>query len=71
MERFRNSGSNFYSLVLMDIWMPVMNIYDASRAIRALDREEAKRVPIIAITADVFVEDSQNAKAAGMVGHIA
>ena len=55
----------------MDIQMPVMNGYEAARAIRSMDRPDAKTVPIIAMTADAFVEDIQNAKSAGMNGHMA
>lgn len=50
--------------------MPVMNGYEAARAIRTLPREDAKTVPIIAMTADAFVEDIQNAGEAGMNGHM-
>lgn len=58
-------------MILMDIQMPVMDGYEATRAIRALPREDAKMVPIIAMTADAFVEDIQNSAAAGMNGHMA
>lgn len=60
-----------YDAVLMDIQMPVMNGYDASRAIRSLDDNEKASVPIIAMTANAFAEDVQAAKDAGMNGHIA
>ena len=69
--KFEESPPFTYDLILMDIQMPVMNGYDAARAIRALPREDAKSVPIIAMTADAFVEDIQNAEAAGMNGHMA
>lgn len=71
VKRFKESPPNYYSLILMDIQMPVMNGYEAARAIRLMDRPDAKAVPIIAMTADAFVEDIQNAKAAGMNGHMA
>ena len=71
VRRFRESEPGHYALVLMDIQMPVMNGYDAARAIRALPRGDARAVPIIAMTADAFVEDVRNAQAAGMDGHIA
>lgn len=68
---FRASTPGYYSLILMDIQMPVMNGYEAARAIRALSRPDAGTVPIIAMTADAFVEDIRNAEAAGMNGHMA
>jgi CheY-like chemotaxis protein len=60
-----------YDLVLMDVQMPVMNGYEATRAIRSLDREDTKKLPIIAMTANAFAEDVQAAKGAGMNAHIA
>lgn len=71
VRRFRESEIGHYALVLMDIQMPLMNGYEATRAIRALARSDAGTVPIIAMTADAFVEDIRNAEAAGMNGHIA
>lgn len=71
VKRFKESPLNYYSLILMDIQMPVMNGYKAARAIRSIDRADAGSVPIIAMTADAFVEDIQNAKEAGMNGHMA
>ena len=71
VNRFKESPPGFYSLILMDIQMPVMNGYEAARAIRSLGRADAVSVPIIAMTADAFVEDIQNSKAAGMNGHMA
>ena len=56
---------------LMDIMMPVMNGYEATKMIRSLDREDAKEVPIIAMTANAFTEDRKRAKAAGMDEHVA
>lgn len=70
VDKFEESAPFFYDLILMDIQMPVMNGYEAAQAIRALPREDAKTVPIIAMTADAFVEDIQNAKEAGMNGHM-
>ena len=58
-------------LVLMDIMMPVMNGYEAAKMIRSLDREDAKVIPIIAMTANAFTEDKMRAKEAGMDEHIA
>ena len=58
-------------LVLMDIMMPVMNGYEATKMIRSLDREDAKKIPIIAMTANAFTEDRIRAKEAGMNEHVA
>ena len=60
-----------YDLILMDIQMPKMNGYDATRAIRAMNRDYCKKIPIIAMTANAFAEDVQAAKTAGMNEHIA
>jgi signal transduction histidine kinase/DNA-binding response OmpR family regulator len=62
--------ANYYHMVFMDIQMPVMNGYDAARAIRADGREDLKTLPIIAMTADAFAEDVKRAKEAGMNSHI-
>ena len=70
LRRFEESQPGYYALILMDIQMPVMNGYEAARAIRSLTREDAKTVPIVAMTADAFVEDIENAIAAGMNGHL-
>ena len=69
-ELFRASQPEQYRAVLMDIQMPVMNGYEATRAIRALDRPDAKTVPILAMTADAFEESVRAAAAAGMNGYI-
>ena len=58
-------------MILMDIQMPVMNGYEAARAIRSADREDAGRIPIFAMTADAFSEDIIMAKEAGMNSHFA
>lgn len=58
-------------MILMDVQMPVMNGYEATKAIRALDRAGAKTVPVLAMTADAFAEDIQAAKDAEMNGHMA
>lgn len=68
---FTQSPLRHYTAVLMDIQMPVMNGYEAARAIRALDREDAAEVPIIAMTADAFAEDVMRTQNAGMNAHIA
>lgn len=64
------SETGYYDLILMDIQMPVMNGYDATCAIRAIEREDARRVPIVAMTANAFLEDVQKAKASGMNEHM-
>ena len=58
-------------LVLLDVMMPVMNGYEATKMIRSLDREDAKKIPIIAMTANAFTEDRIRAKEAGMDEHVA
>ena len=70
LEKFKQSEIGFYDVVLMDIRMPVMNGYDAAKALRALEREDAA-LPIIAMTADAFSEDIEYAKECGMNEHIA
>lgn len=71
VEQFKQSEKGHYSAILMDIQMPVMNGYEATKQIRALTREDAQDIPIIALTANVFVTDAMAAKAAGMNDHIA
>lgn len=71
VRSFSNSAEGYYSLIFMDIQMPVMNGYDAARAIRAIDRADAGRIPIIAMTANAFTDDVEAAMAAGMNEHIA
>ena len=71
IELFRNSEPGEFDVILMDIMMPVMNGYEATKMIRSLDREDAKEVPIIAMTANAFTEDRLRAKEAGMDEHVA
>ena len=71
VELFRKSKPGEFDVILMDIMMPVMNGYEATKMIRALDREDAKTIPIIAMTANAFTEDRLRAKEAGMDEHIA
>ena len=71
VELFRKSEPGEFDVILMDIMMPVMNGYEATKMIRSLDREDAKEVPIIAMTANAFTEDRIRAKAAGMDEHVA
>ena len=71
VELFRNSEPGEFDVILMDIMMPVMNGYEATKMIRSLDREDAKEIPIIAMTANAFTEDRIRAKEAGMDEHVA
>ncbi len=71
LERFSRAEKDEFDAILMDVQMPVMNGYEASRAIRALEREDAGTIPIIAMTANAFAEDVKDALAAGMNAHIA
>lgn len=71
VERFIAATAGQYDAILMDVQMPVMNGYEAARKIRALQRADAKTIPIIAMTANAFAEDVKDAKDAGMDDHIA
>ena len=71
VELFEKSRPGEFDVILMDIMMPVMNGYEATKMIRSLDREDAKVIPIIAMTANAFAEDRLRAKEAGMNEHIA
>ena len=65
------SAEGYYDIILMDIQMPVMNGYEASRALRAMGRKDAQEIPIIAMTANAFREDVEEAMQAGMTEHLA
>lgn len=65
-----NSAAGEYDLILMDVQMPVMNGYEATRRIRKLQRADLRELPIIAMTANAFAEDMQEARAVGMNGHV-
>ena len=71
LEMFQASQPGDYRLILMDLRMPVMNGYEATQAIRALDRPDAASIPIIAMTADAFSEDVHKCLACGMNAHMA
>ena len=71
VEKVAASNPGDYDVVLMDIQMPVMNGYEAAQAIRQLENKELANIPIIAMTANAFSEDIQNARNAGMNDHIA
>ena len=71
VDIFRKSSPGEFDVILMDIMMPVMNGYEAAKMIRSLDREDAKVIPIVAMTANAFIEDRMRAKEAGMDEHIA
>ncbi|MDR3289208.1 MAG: response regulator [Peptococcaceae bacterium] len=71
VEMFKNSPEGTYDVVLMDVQMPRMDGYEATLAIRALERRDAKEVPIIALTANAFKEDIDRGVAAGMSSYLA
>ena len=71
LERFKASPEGHYNLIFMDIQMPVMNGYDSTRHIRALERPDIKSMPIVAMSANAFAEDIKLCKESGMNEHIA
>ncbi len=71
VDKFTEHEENYYDMIFMDIQMPVMNGYEATAAIRAMDRSDAKHVPIVAMTANAFAEDIRDSKRAGMNAHLA
>ena len=71
VERFANAAKGEFDAILMDVQMPVMNGYDATRAIRELNQGKGARIPIIAMTANAFAEDEKAALDAGMNAHVA
>ena len=71
VDLFRNNPPGTYDVILMDLMMPEMNGFEATRTIRALDRDDARRIPIIAMTANAFAEDKIRSLEAGMNAHTA
>lgn len=71
LKKFQSEPEGTYQLILMDLRMPVMDGYEATRQIRALDRQDAKQIPIVAMTADAFSDDIQKCFEAGMNAHVA
>ncbi|MDE5825790.1 MAG: response regulator, partial [Lachnospiraceae bacterium] len=71
VEKLRASKPGYYQIILMDVQMPVMNGYEATQAIRKLEDPQLASIPIIAMTANAFEEDKQEALRSGMNGHIA
>ena len=70
LQAFLDSGPGQYDLIMMDVQMPVMNGYEATKAIRRSSHKLAKTIPIIAMTANAFSEDIQHSLAAGMTAHV-
>jgi CheY-like chemotaxis protein len=70
VDLFAKSELGTYSAILMDVRMPVMDGIEATKAIRAMDRPDAKAIPIIAMTANAFEEDVQRSMQAGMTAHL-
>ena len=71
VDLFRENPPGTFDMILMDVMMPAMNGYEATRCIRSLERADAGKIPIIAMTANAFAEDVKSAKQAGMDAHIA
>lgn len=71
VQHFEDSEPGTYDVILMDVMMPVMDGLTATRTIRALDRQDAKTIPIIAMTANAFREDAEKCMEAGMNAHLA
>ena len=71
VEMLEQSEPGYYQLVLMDVQMPVMNGYEAAKTIRRLENAKLSSIPILAVTANAFEEEKQEALRCGMNGHIA
>ena len=70
MERIKTTEPGTYDVILMDIMMPVMNGLDATRAIRSMDREDCRSIPIVAMSANAFDDDLKKSVECGMNGHL-
>ena len=70
VERFAASAPGEIDLILMDVMMPVMNVYKATRVIRQMSRPDAKTIPILAMSANAFQDDVQKSRAVGMNAHL-
>ena len=70
LEKFSNAPENYYDIIFMDVQMPIMGGYEATRRIRTLSRPDAQTVWVVAMTANAFVEDIRQSKEAGMNEHI-
>ncbi len=70
VNRVAESAEDYYDIVFMDLQMPLMNGYEAVKAIRSMDRKDARTLPVIAVSANAFAEDIYAARKAGMNGHI-
>lgn len=71
LDIFKENNPGTFDMILMDVMMPVMNGYEATRCICSLERKDAKEIPIIAMTANAFAEDVRKAKQSGMNDHLA
>ena len=71
VDMLTQSEAGYYKLILMDVQMPIMNGYEATQKIRALENKDHANIPILAMTANAFEEDKQAAIDSGMNGHIA
>ena len=71
VEKVKNSKPGYYDLILMDVQMPIMNGYEATKAIRALENQDLASIPIVAMTANAFDEDRKTAMESGMNAHVA
>lgn len=71
VEMFEQSSIGYYDIIIMDVQMPIMDGYEATKAIRKLKRVDAQNVPIVAMTANAYKEDAENCISSGMNGHIA
>ena len=70
IDMIERADADYYKMILMDIQMPVMNGYEATRLIRGMNRRDAGSIPIFAMTADAFAEDIAMARQAGMDRHL-